>query len=69
LIHLALGFFKTSQEADTGRHAKVNVKKAAVPVAAHTPITIYIGTRVCVTEKMRRYCVKIEILMKVKPQQ
>jgi hypothetical protein len=39
LIHLALDFFNTFQEADIGRQAKVKVKKAAVPVATQIPIT------------------------------
>jgi hypothetical protein len=68
-IHLAVGFFSTFQNASTGIQENAKVKNAAIPVATQMPITIYMGTRASLTEKMRRYCVRIETLVKVKPTQ
>lgn len=66
-MHLALGFFKTFQEASTGMQANANVKNAAVPVATHIAITMKMAILCLLTEKMRRYCVRIETLVNVNP--
>jgi hypothetical protein len=47
----------------------MKVKSATIPLATQSPMTIYIGILASLTEKMRRYCVKMEIFVKVKPTQ
>jgi hypothetical protein len=68
-MRLALGFFKTSQRASTGTQANAKVNSAAVPVATHIARAMYIGSRASFSEKMRRYCVRMDILVIVKPTQ
>ena len=68
-MHFAFAFFRTFQDASTGVHANAKVKNAVMPVATQIPMTMYIRIRATLAVNMRRYCVRIEILVSVKPTQ
>lgn len=64
--HLASRWFSNSQKARIGMHANKVVKKTCTPNAMMMNIEALIARRTFGMGKIRRYCTKILILVKVR---